>query len=233
MVARCRGIRESQGALLINVDDDNVLAPDYLEAALKIGAAHADLGVWGGRIDPQFEAEPPAWTRPWWNLLAIRPVERESWSNLYYQDQTTPPGAGMCIRRSVAEAYRAQTEKDPRRLKLCRRGKGVISAGDCDLAYTACDIGLGTGLFPALRVTHLIARSRLTEDYLARLVEGINYSTVMLRALRGDAAGAPPESLSFRLREWKLLLSMDARERRFYRAAKRGSASAHRDLPTF
>jgi glycosyltransferase involved in cell wall biosynthesis len=230
MVARCRGIRESRGALLVNVDDDNLLAPGYLETALRLGVEHPKLGVWGGRIDPRFEAEPPEWTRPWWNLLAIRQIERDNWSNLYYQDLTTPPGAGMCIRREVAEAYRINTQKDPRRLKLCRRGKGVISAGDCDLAYTACDIGFGTGLFTALRLTHLIARNRLTEEYLLRLVEGINYSTVMLRALRGEVPEPPSASLSFRLRELKLLLSMDARARRFYHAAKRGSASAHRDL---
>ena len=230
MVARRRGIRESTGGLLVNVDDDNLLAPDYLETALAISAEHRKLGVWGGRIDPRFETEPAEWTRPWWNILAIRQIERDTWSNLYYQDLTTPPGAGMCIRRVVAEAYEQNTEKDPRRLKLCRRGKGVISAGDCDLAYTACDIGLGTGLFTALRLTHLIGRHRLTEEYLIRLVEGINYSTVMLRALRGQVPEPAPTSLSFRLRELKLLLSMNARDRRFHYAARRGSASAFREL---
>src|SRR5438045_2489860 len=33
--ARLRGIRESKGGLLIFVDDDNVLDPDFLETALR------------------------------------------------------------------------------------------------------------------------------------------------------------------------------------------------------
>ncbi len=230
MIARRRGIRESRGDLLVNVDDDNLLAPDFLETALKIGSEHAKLGVWGGRLEPRFETEPPEWTRPWWNLLAIRRLDRDQWSNLYYQDQTTPPGAGMCIRRAVAEQYVKNTEADPRRLKLCRRGKGVISAGDCDLAYTACDIGLGTGYFNALKLTHLIAPHRVTEEYLLRLVEGINYSTVMLRALRGMKAEAPRASLPGALRHIKHALSLGARDRRFYLAAKRGSDAALREL---
>src|SRR5262245_36682556 len=52
--ARLRGIAESAGAILIFVDDDNVLATDYLEQSLKIGADFPFLGAWGGSIDLEF-----------------------------------------------------------------------------------------------------------------------------------------------------------------------------------
>ncbi|MDB6077813.1 MAG: glycosyl transferase family 2 [Akkermansiaceae bacterium] len=230
MVARRLGFRIAKADLIVNVDDDNVLAPDYLEQALGIAVRFPNLGVWGGHIAPEFEATPEEWTKPWWNLLAIRSVSQAQWSNLIYQDVTTPPGAGMCIRRPVAEAYVAKTEKEPKRLKLCRQGKGVISAGDCDLAYTACDIGMGTGLFPGLRLTHLISAVRVTEEYLARLVEGINYSTVMLRAIRGDRTDRPPTTWMHWLRDRKHELSLNPRDRRFYRAAKNGQAMAFDEL---
>ncbi len=38
-----------------------------------------------------------------------------------------------------------------------------------DLALTSCDIGLGTGLFTSLKLTHLISAYRLQENHLLRL----------------------------------------------------------------
>jgi hypothetical protein len=61
-----------------------------------------------------------------------------------------------------------------------------MSGGDNDLAACACDVGLGVGLIASLRLTHLIPRERLTEEYLTRLTEGISYSAVVLAHLRGS-----------------------------------------------
>src|SRR5687768_10274760 len=41
--ARLRGIRESRGETIVFVDDDNVLAPDYLAHALEIGKSWPQL----------------------------------------------------------------------------------------------------------------------------------------------------------------------------------------------
>jgi len=54
---------------------------------------------------------------------------------------------------------------------LDRVGTSLLSAGDLDLAATACDIGLGNGLFTSLKLTHLVPRERLEENYLLRLTE--------------------------------------------------------------
>src|ERR1700747_34864 len=54
--ARLRGIRESSGGLLVFVDDDNVLAPDFLDRAKAISARCPNLGVFGaGILEPEFE----------------------------------------------------------------------------------------------------------------------------------------------------------------------------------
>jgi glycosyltransferase involved in cell wall biosynthesis len=50
--ARLRGIREAQGELLVFVDDDNVLADNFLAAAAELFSKRADLGVASGRILP-------------------------------------------------------------------------------------------------------------------------------------------------------------------------------------
>jgi GT2 family glycosyltransferase len=43
------------------VDDDNVLAPDYLETAVRSAEDRPELGAFGGKCLPEFEHEPPEW----------------------------------------------------------------------------------------------------------------------------------------------------------------------------
>lgn len=75
--ARLRGIQESKGDLLVFVDDDNILDPNYLETALRI-ASSALPGSWSGQCRPVFDEPPPEWTRRSWGNLAIREFRRTS-----------------------------------------------------------------------------------------------------------------------------------------------------------
>lgn len=187
--ARVRGIKEAVAEILVFVDDDNVLDQNYLEAVLRISKDFSIIGVWGGQIMPEFEEEPPEWVKP--NLknllgyLACREFAENKWSNLIHEYRTTPCGAGLCVRKIVAQKYAELVRNDPRRADLDRKGKQLTSCGDYDLAYTACDMGLGTGQFISLKLTHLIPPSRLKEDYLLHLIERIDYSITIMEYLRG------------------------------------------------
>lgn len=226
--ARLRGIAEAQADLLIFVDDDNVLDDDYLEVARQISCDKPWIGAWGGQIRPEFEQPPPAWTRPYWGMLAIREFDSDRWANLPDDHRTIPCGAGLCVRRSVATLYAERVHIDHIRLALDRRGAQLSSAGDTDLALTACDIGLGTGQFAALGMTHLIPASRLEEAYLLRLAEGLSYSTSILNSIRG---GAPPRA-TWRYWVYRQIqrLFTHPREVQFIAATDRGAALAQRHL---
>jgi glycosyltransferase involved in cell wall biosynthesis len=182
--ARLRGIREARGSLLVFVDDDNVLDPDFLEVAVSVAATKPFLGAWSGQCRPDFERTPPEWTRRYWGNLSIREFDRDAWSNLPLLPQTMPLGAGLCLRREVAQHYLQLHESGQRPLHLDRVGKALVSGGDNDLAACACDLGLGVGLISALKLTHLIPPDRLTHEYLVRLTEGIYFSTVVLAHFR-------------------------------------------------
>src|SRR5215213_946920 len=98
--------------------------------------------------------------------------EHDKWSNVPEFSPTLPYGAGLCVRRRVALAWATQmTKGSPLRLALDPTGRGLLRCGDLDLALTAPDIGLGTGLFTALRLTHLIPARRVEPKYLAELQE--------------------------------------------------------------
>ena len=226
--ARLLGLKESQGEISVFVDDDNVLDRDYLRLALEIGESYAVLGVWGGQARPEFDGgSPEEWTRSAWPLLAISEFDQDSWSNLE-QAETLPVGAGMCIRRQVAQKYIDLVREDPRRLSLGRRGELLVSCEDFDIALAALDIGLGTGKFARLKLTHIIPLRRLSEDYLLKLVKGIVYSRAIMNFLRNR----PEEQLSWRTKLRYFLTSclMSPRERRFLKATKQAQALAARQI---
>ncbi|MEJ1931165.1 glycosyltransferase, partial [Nostoc sp. NIES-2111] len=226
--ARLRGIREAKGEILVFVDDDNVLDDDYLEVAFRISKDYPFIGAWGGQIRPEFEIEPPEWTKPYWGMLAIREFERDKWSNLLHQHETTPCGAGLCIRKFVAEKYIESVCTQNERIKLDRKGKQLTSCGDSDLAFTACDMGLGTGQFTALKMTHLIPASRLQLEYLEKLAEGMSYSHTILNFLRGKT----PTKMTWRTKlfqhyvRWRLTPN----QRRLHYAGQRGVDMGLREL---
>ena len=226
--ARIKGIKEAQAEILVFVDDDNVLDSDFLEITWQISQDWSILGAWGGQIRPEFEREPPEWTKPYWGMLAIREFDTDKWSNLVHQHETTPCGAGLCVRRIVAQKYAELVKQDRRRLSLDRKGELLTSCGDSDLAFTACDRGLGTGLFKSLKLTHLISANRVEEDYLLRLVKGITYSDIILQALRGKFPTTPCKSQ--KLFEYYCRWLMNARNRRFYDARKIGVNLALKEI---
>jgi glycosyltransferase involved in cell wall biosynthesis len=180
--ARRRGFAEAGGAAIVMVDDDNVLASDYLARALELLAGHPRVGALGGRSIPEFEAAPAPWVREFDGLLACRDLGwhplisnglRHATTHCNDYPEFAPIGAGMVLRRAAAEAWLADTGT----LALPdRRGGELSSSGDNDIVLTAMRHGWEVGYFPQLSLTHLIPAGRTTRDYLARLNQGIQKS---------------------------------------------------------
>lgn len=228
--ARLCGIRAAAGDLLVFVDDDNVLDPDYLETALSIARERPFLGSWSGQCRPEFESPPPEWTRRYWGNLVIREFERDVWSNLPRLPDTMPCGAGLCVRRAAARHYVSLHETGRRSFQFDRTGNSLLSGGDNDLAACACDIGLSVGLIAALKLTHLIPSVRLTAPYLVRLLEGISLTSTVLDAERGLAPA--PRSVFGRAADLARLARVRGHDRAILRAVYRGRARALRLLAT-
>ena len=224
--ARLRGIRESSGEILVFVDDDNVLDADYLAEVIRIAGDWPMLGAFSGQVRASFEETPPEWTRPYWRRLAINEFDRDSWSNVPCLDQTTPNGAGLCVRRRVATEYLAYHASGKRKVVLDRMGESLLSAGDLDLAATACDLGLGNGLFAALKLTHLIPKERLSEPYLLNLLEAQVLSARLLESFRSNGDAEPKKKLKTIIADQLRPLFMSSRERRFFRAVRSGERIA-------
>jgi glycosyltransferase involved in cell wall biosynthesis len=193
--ARLRGISEAKAGLLVFVDDDNVLAADYLEKACQISQRFPILGAWGGSCCPEFEVPPDPSLASFLEALGLREVTKAKWSN--YDLGSAPIGAGLCVRAAVARCYARNVATSPIRVALDRCGTSLMGGGDFDLAMTSRELGYGVGLFPELRLTHLISKQRVQSDYLYRICAD---STTAVHVIRYLHTGEMPLQPSFKRR---------------------------------
>ena len=182
--ARLRGISESTGDLLIFIDDDNLIDDNYFSAAASIAQNYPFIGAFSGRVTLEYDKEPETWTRRYWGMLIYRDLKENAWSNLPFNNDTMPNGAGLCVTRNVARHYVKLFEEGKRNFVLDRSKGSLLSGGDNDLAMCACDIGNGMGLFKDLHLKHFIPGERFTLEYLSRLAYGIYFSFAFLQYMR-------------------------------------------------
>lgn len=223
--ARLRGITESTADTLVFVDDDAVLAPDYLEQALLVGHEWPFVGVWGGSSLPEYEKPVPDWCgNEVWRLNVVI-VKEDSWSNLREGFATVPAGAGMCARRAVCLRFLERCRSTTHAHALGRKGAGLSGYEEVDLAFCGLDMGLGTGKTTRLSLTHLIPASRITLDYFVRHAEGDAASLQLFRAIRGLPVQKPTRSslfLKLRLSLHYLLKRVPREIRLIHQAHQRG-----------
>lgn len=226
--ARCCGIREARGQTLVFVDDDNVLHPSYLAEALKIGLEWPLLGVWGsGMVVGEFERDPPEPLKRFLPYLAIRDAKVRRWGNVLPCGDSTPWGAGLCVRANVANGY-IQMCKESALPITGRRGKALLAGEDLEVSYVACSMGLGMGVFPELILTHLIPEQRLREDYLVSLIEGVTLSEILVAYKWRGTIPVSWWSIRNILSLLKNVLFSTGTDRRLYLAKRRATIQAKR-----
>ncbi len=183
---RLRGLRESRGDVVLFLDDDNVLAPDYLERGLALFAERPLLGNLSGRILPRFETTPPPpWLDEFRDSLALRDAgederfERIEGTVLRRYPAFAFAGGGAFFRRAAMEDYFAGMD-EARAHFTGRSGKNLTSGEDNDIVLTLLKRGWEVGYSPRLVLHHLIPGTRLDPRYLARLNRAISRSWVQV-----------------------------------------------------
>jgi glycosyltransferase involved in cell wall biosynthesis len=201
---RVAGARATSAPLLVLVDDDNVLAPDYLETVVNLFEQNPQVGALGGRSIPEWEVKPEPWVHEFNGCLALRDqgeariADRKTESGY---PSCAPLGAGMAIRRQALEPWISTIESSDGSVPTGRRGKLLTSGEDNDIVLTVLAAGWAVGYFPQLSLTHLIPAGRITRQYLARLSHGISRSWVQVLDRHGICPWAPVPAWSVGLRK--------------------------------
>ncbi|MEJ5351534.1 MAG: glycosyltransferase [Melioribacteraceae bacterium] len=98
--ARNRGIKESDGEIIIFIDDDAEVTPNYVEEAIKFFQTYDDVDAMGGKIIPKYEdGKEPEWMSIFlWGL-----VTKSDWGNKIrkYPYSKSPYGCSMALRKNA------------------------------------------------------------------------------------------------------------------------------------
>ena len=186
------------------------------------------LGAIGpARIKPEFEKMPPPDLLPFTELLMHYELPHDVWSNFRHGNRSVPPTAGMTVRRPVAEQWIRNNQESPLRRSLGRRGHSQFTGSDdVDLSLTACDLGLGTGIFVRLRMTHVYHPGRVDPKYLLQLWEGNIFSEWVLNHIRGNPQPTSSRQWLQDIKDTLKLPLLGRTERQFHRAIVRGRRKA-------
>ena len=188
--ARLRGLAESSGEVLVWVDDDNLLAPDYLALMQRAFAQHPALGAAGGVSEAAVIGPVPPWYQPGLAPIGCRDHgPHDIWMQWHghqpHYPDAAPIGAGLAIRRAAMERWAAAVQGDPQRLSLGRAGCSLASGEDNDINLTVLAAGWQLLYLAEARLTHLIPSQRLELNYQKRLARASFRDFVRVLDLHG------------------------------------------------
>jgi glycosyltransferase involved in cell wall biosynthesis len=183
-MARLRAFAESNRDLLCFCDDDNLLANDYLERAVRMMAASPRAGAMGGQGEPATEVPLPDWFPAAAPGYAVGP-QAESEGRIS-DARGFVYGAGMIVRIAAWSEIR-QIGFEPR--LMSREGNTLNCGEDNEICLMLRLVGWQIHYSPALRFRHLIAPQKLDERYCRSLYHGFGEATAVLNTYRDFLVG--------------------------------------------
>lgn len=180
--ARECGVRNTEGSILVFVDDDNVISPDYLREVAGVFLNPA-IGVVSGAVFPEYEKQPGTWFADFENMLAVRRprTERAYLTTIPSYTDFFPIGAGMAVRREIIRSYH-ESITGGSELVTGRTGSQLASAEDVDLDFFALSQGYLIGTVGSMELRHIIPAERTTPGYLSRLSVAATISAAQVNA---------------------------------------------------
>ncbi len=181
---RLCGVRNTGGEWIAFVDDDCLLAEDWVEEAAHFAAGHPLCGAFGGQIVLDWETAPPPYASNRRYAYAGKShgetAHRRPWI----------AGAGMVVRRAALE----DCGWIDRQFLEDRTGKRPVSGGDMEIALR---IAARSEVWynPTCRLRHVIPERRMTRQYLRSITFGLGASRHNAMALTWK--GSYPAWLAF------------------------------------
>ncbi len=204
--ARRRGVLETSRDWIAFVDDDCLVAEDWIEQVARSVREQPGAGAIGGRVTPDWEGGGSALVRSFGWAFAQQDGDA-------LQRVQSLAGAGLVVRRGAL----AQTGWIERQLLADRVGGKLVSGGDVEITLRlAAQFQLWYD--PRVSLRHAIPRRRTSKRHLAALLYGLGRSKFL-----GDCM-LWPGSYGRRLRRAVAELGPITRDARWY--ARTGGAAA-------
>jgi glycosyltransferase involved in cell wall biosynthesis len=179
--ARCRGVHETTAPLLALVDDDTLLDPGWIAAAVAFMAGHPRAGAVGGRIAIAWGAPPTPMCLRYAPHLAAQDYG-DAERRLASTGLVWLVSAGLAVRREALAAS-GWVERGYLPGRIAHR---PTAGEDNEMNLRIRRAGWELWYSPAMRQTHRVPASRMTVDAFCRLFRGNARTDVVFDAMSRD-----------------------------------------------
>lgn len=191
-VGRNLGAQLAQGNILAYLDDDVIVAPEWLTAVIQNFTSQPDLALLGGPCVPKWECPPPSWVKNFSvtcgeNGWMISPLSLVTYSDR----QCAIPGqfvfgCNYCVRKNVVLSTGGFHPDGMPPYLLKFRGDGETGMACWIEAH-----GLSIRYDPNVRVEHRVPQNRMTARYFLGIYKrnGISAAYTLTRDCEGTSHG--------------------------------------------
>jgi glucosyl-dolichyl phosphate glucuronosyltransferase len=166
--ARNKGIKESEGNLVVFLDDDAMAGEQYLSTVRQFFLENKNVLAGGGRIVPEYETNAPGWMSRF--LLPLVSALDMGESIKPFPGNKHPVGANMFFRKSFF------AEKGVFKTDLGRRGDLLLGGEEKDI-FSRIDRKKHPVIYlPGAEVRHIVPDKRLEGEHIDKLATGIGMS---------------------------------------------------------
>lgn len=191
--ARNRGVKESNGEILVFVDDDATVLQEYLKSIDQFFADYPDASACGGPIIPVYEIEKPSWLSPYTEQL-LGGALYEGKEIKPFTNGKFPGGGNSAFKREVFEKYGLFN------VELGRKGTGLIGAEEKDLYDRLTKGGEIFYYLPQMGIYHYIPEKKLSSSHFKELTYSIGKSEkIRTKAISSSAYSG---RLASELKKW-------------------------------
>ena len=157
--ARNRGVATASANILAFTDDDVRVEPTWVRSIATAFAEHPDVDMVGGKVAPEWEAEPPAWlAQAGYAPLALVDYGDQPFRIMPSQLRCLI-GANVAVRRRAVERLHGFSTE------LQRVGDGIGSTEDHDFQMRLLNGGAAALYDPRIAARAVVPRQRLSKRY--------------------------------------------------------------------
>jgi glycosyltransferase involved in cell wall biosynthesis len=157
------GMAAARAAIIVFTDDDVVVSPRWLDAAVRPLLEQPEIDYTGGPVRPIWTVPRPHWLDERGNLggaIAVKDHGRERF--IFEERSMTPLGVNMAVRRRLVERIGGF------RPDLGRNGTSLLGQEQAEFFYRSREVRARGLYVPEMVLDHVVAASRLTRSYFRR-----------------------------------------------------------------
>ncbi len=185
--ARKTGVSKARFDIILFIDDDNILEPDWIERLLDMYSQWPEVGAIGGYNEPLFESgEKPAWFDKFASMYACTPSHENPGVSDFKQ---TLFGAGLSLRTKAARSV----FDSPLPLFLVGRTQDALIRGeDSEICLRIALMGWKLWYECTINLKHYILKRRVNWEYVLKARRGGGHADIILKIYRDLLEGNTP-----------------------------------------